>query len=129
MEAEDGAHEMGERVVAEVGGHIRDAEAFPARKRPGERVAQLRLAHAAGGERAVLRILLGDGQRQVSAERVGHRMEGLHRRQPPHLQVVAYLHHRNTCKPKDVRKTTKEDQRQTVRRTHTHLSLSALAQP
>ena len=91
MEAKDGAHEVGERVVAEVRGHIRDAQPLPGRKWPRRWVGQQRSAHAAGGERTVLGILLGDGQRQVSAERVRHRMEGLHRRQPPHLEIAAHL--------------------------------------
>ena len=96
MEAEDGAHEVRERVVAEVRRHISDAQPLAGREWPGGRVRQLRGAHAAGGDGAELRVLLGDGQRQVSAEGVGHGVKGLHRRQTAHLQVVAHLRqHRN----------------------------------
>ena len=91
MQAEDGAHEVRERMVAKVRRHVRDAQALAARHRPACWVRQLRRPHAAGGDGAELRVLLGDGQRQLSTERVCHRMKGLHRRQPPHLQVVAHL--------------------------------------
>ena len=60
------------------------------RSHPG--VCQGGRAHAGGGERAVLRVLGADGQRQVCAEGVGHRMEGLHRRQAAAVQVIPHLH-------------------------------------
>ena len=60
------------------------------RSHPG--VRQGGRAHAGGGERAVLRVLGADGQRQVRAEGIGHRMEGLHRRQAAAVQVVPHLH-------------------------------------
>ena len=144
MQAKDGAHEVRQRMVPKVGGHIRHAQPLARRQRhslqetqspsalqnhpctsvsrtqqqdglhalrtnteqsqlivrmmstmhggsshPG--VRQGGRPHAGGGERAVLRVLGADGQRQVCAEGVGHRVEGLHWWQAAAVQVVSYL--------------------------------------
>jgi hypothetical protein len=80
-----------QRVVAKIGRDIGDAQPLSAGQELGRGVRELRLPHARGCERAVLRVLLRYCQREVCTERVGHCMEGLHWRQASTCQVIANL--------------------------------------
>ena len=152
VQAEHGCHEMAERVVAEVGADVRDAQALAGPKARRRGVRQARHAQPERGLQAAVRVpaaicslsgrghflrgkrmyecatathgrrivalrcngvrntlsammmprgcvvhgsmddaLHGDGECQLRAEGVRHRVEGLHRRHPPRGQLAAHL--------------------------------------
>lgn len=79
--SEYGRHQVAQRVVAKVGADVRNPQPLSRGERPRGRMLERGEAQTSSSERTVLGVLGGNRQREVSAERISHRMERLDRRQ------------------------------------------------